>query len=342
MSAEITVNRMPRSTWNWLDVNEARMDALSFPGPGFDIPERFKDMGTGMGRGASELISLSCTEHRIVEVPEGEDLKEPVIIGGMLEDGEKQASVTLIHAGRNSRVKVLEFCESREGHSASRAELTYVMAEEGAHVTVLQAQMLSRGSFYISDTGMTAKEDATVELEQVFLGADHIYAGCETLLSGDRSSFKADTAYLGEGSRILDMNYVARHGGRKTDSRMNATGALLGKSDKIYRGTIDFLKGSSGSTGREDENVLLLSEDVRNRSVPVILCAEEDVDGQHAATIGRIDTDKLFYLMSRALSEEMAKRLVITSGFMPVIEAIPEVAVRNAAVNYLERRLTLD
>ncbi len=342
MAGQISLNRMPAPTWNRLGVNGALIDAKSFGGAGFAVPEEFRAVATGMGSEAAKLIAGSCTEHRFIEVRDGEILTEPVIAGRRLGDGERESSVTLIHAGKNSSVTVLEFCESIEGHTAERADLTYVIAEEGAKVHVVQAEMLSETSSYMSDTGIIARENAEVRLSQVYLGGRSVYSGCETGLSGNRSVFRLDTAYLGERDRVLDMNYVVRQKGRDTESFLTASGALMGKSDKIYRGTLDFQKGAAGSKGREEENVLILSDSAKNRSVPVILCSEEDVDGQHAATIGRIDKDRLFYLMSRALSEERAKKLIISSGLMPVIKAIPDEGVRNAAVNYLERRLSLD
>ena len=63
---------------------------------------------------------------------------------------------------------------------------------------------------------------------------------------------------------------------------------------KTFRGTIDFRCGSSGSVGDEQEDVLLLGENIVNKTIPLILCEEEDVDGRHGATIGRLPEDMLF------------------------------------------------
>ncbi len=97
------------------------------------------------------------------------------------------------------------------------------------------------------------------------------------------------------------MNYVARHHGRKTESLMESSGVLSGEAFKLFRGTIDFVKGCPGSVGNEKEDVLLLGDDVVNQTIPLILCAEEDVEGNHGASIGELDEKTLFYLMSRGL-----------------------------------------
>ena len=72
---------------------------------------------------------------------------------------------------------------------------------------------------------------------------------------------------------------------------MTADGVLQGGAKKIYRGTIDFKNGSAGAVGDEKETVLLLSDDVVNQTIPLILCSEEDVQGNHGASIGKLDDE---------------------------------------------------
>ena len=78
---------------------------------------------------------------------------------------------------------------------------------------------------------------------------------------------------------------------------------------EVFRGSIDFKRGSSGSKGAETENVLLLGDDVENKTIPLILCAEEDVDGSHGATIGELDEETLFYFAARGIDQETARIL---------------------------------
>ena len=98
-----------------------------------------------------------------------------------------------------------------------------------------------------------------------------------------------------------------------TESEITANGALDSNAQKIFRGTIDFQRGSKGSHGSETENVLLLSDDIINRTLPVILCSEEDVNGTHGATIGDISGETLMYFQSRGISKEQAARLLKAS-----------------------------
>ena len=152
-------------------------------------------------------------------------------------------------------------------------------------------------------------------------------------LKGDGSSFAAEIGYRLTGHDQLDVNVEAVHLGRKTESAIHASGVMSGESGKILRGTIDLRKGCKGAVGNEIEEVLLLDPGVRNRSVPVILCAEEDVVGNHGATIGRLDEELAFYLQTRGLSREQVEQMMARARLDAVIRKIPDEAVRNRLLN---------
>ena len=92
--------------------------------------------------------------------------------------------------------------------------------------------------------------------------------------------------------------------------------------------------------GRESEEVILLSPKVRNRSVPLMLSGEADVDGHHAVTIGKMDENKLFYLMSRGLDGEEAKKLVVEAALAPVLSRLPDAALAEEIRAAIEGRLS--
>lgn len=123
------------------------------------------------------------------------------------------------------------------------------------------------------------------------------------------------------------MNYVADQYGQKTESNMVFRGVLLDNAVKTFRGTLDFKTGSAGSVGDEQEDTLLLSPDVVNRTIPVILCGEEDVDGRHGASIGQLGDDTLFYMESRGIDEDAAKKLMIRARMESIARMIPDEAL---------------
>ena len=158
-------------------------------------------------------------------------------------------------------------------------------------------------------------------------------------LRGDDSETNLDAFYFGDGTRKLDFNYVIRQHGKRTQATINVRGALTEHSDKIFRGTLDFQRGAKGLTGHELEEVIILSAGTRNRSVPLMLAAEDEVDGHHVVSIGRLDEEKIFYLMSRRMDKSEAERLIVEAAFNPVIEKISDDNLRGELLKNLQQRL---
>ena len=187
---------------------------------------------------------------------------------------------------------------------------------------------------------ITVGERARVEFTGVDISRADSAVELTIELLGDDSSADISSVYFGSDERKINLNYVIRQCGRHTDAVMNVRGALTDRSEKNFRGTLDFQRGSKGSVGRESEEVVLLSKDVRNRSVPLMLSHEDDVDGHHAVSIGRIDEAKLFYIMSRGLDREQAERLIVEAAFNPVLERIDDEQLRAELADNIQRRLS--
>ena len=182
-------------------------------------------------------------------------------------------------------------------------------------------------------------KSARVDFISADVGRGNFSADVEIDLHGDDSAANLDAVYFGDGERKLDFNYVIRQRGKRTSATMNVRGALNERCDKIFRGTLDFQRGAKGSVGRELEEVIILSPGTRNRSVPLMLAAEDEVDGHHAVSVGRLDEEKIFYLMSRGLDKSDAERLIIEAAFNPVVEKIPDENLRAELSDNLQRRL---
>ena len=110
-------------------------------------------------------------------------------------------------------------------------------------------------------------------------------------------------------------------------------------ASKIFRGTIDFKRGASDSVGNEKETVLMLGDDVTNRTVPLILCAEENVVGNHGASIGQLDDETLFYFESRGIGRDVAEKLLARASIERVARLIGDEEAEGAVMNLLDEEL---
>ena len=118
---------------------------------------------------------------------------------------------------------------------------------------------------------------------------------------------------------------------------MDVNGTVKDDATKTYRGTIDFKNGCAGSKGNEMEETLLLSPTAVNKSLPVILCDEEDVEGEHGSTIGRISQDILFYMQTRGISKSEAEKLITRAKVQAVADLIPSDDVRNEILQFINK-----
>ena len=210
----------------------------------------------------------------------------------------------------------------------------------GAKLHLTKVQLLPADKGHVDALEINVAEGAEAHVTIAELGAAETVTKVTINLNGDGALGDLAAIYLGSGSQKVDLNYVIRQAGRKTKAEMQVRGALKDRSEKIFRGTLDFIRGSKGSVGREREEVVLLNEGVRNRSVPLLLSGEDDVDGHHAVSVGKMDQEKLFYITSRGLDLSEAQRLVVEASFNPVLERIEDKALRAEIEQYIEERIS--
>ena len=202
--------------------------------------------------------------------------------------------------------------------------------EDNAVFRLIQVRYAEEESRAVNDIQVTCGKDAVFEWYRVILGGRATYDNCSVMLAGAGSRFEANIGYRLEGEELMDMNCEAIHTGKKTESLIRASGVLFDRASKLLRGTIDLRRGCAGAVGNETEDVLLIDDTVRNRSVPVILCSEEDVVGNHGASIGRLDEDLLFYLQSRGIDNASATERMAKARVDAIIRRIPDGQLRAA------------
>ncbi|KHM52526.1 hypothetical protein NZ47_04390 [Anaerovibrio lipolyticus] len=210
---------------------------------------------------------------------------------------------------------------------------------ENASLKLTQLQLMPEERNHANEVNIVLEKKARLQLVAVETGAKSFASKVNIILKGDKSQADVSVLYFGDGDRSLDMNYVLDFQGRKTVGNLEVYGGLMGESQKIFRGTLDFKQGSKQAKGYEKENVVVLSKGVRNRSVPIMLSGEDDVVGNHAVSSGKINEDKLHYLMSRGLSPAEARELVLEAAFNPVLELIEDEVLRQEIDSYIKERL---
>ena len=110
-------------------------------------------------------------------------------------------------------------------------------------------------------------------------------------------------------------------------------------SKKHFKGTIDFKKGCKKATGNENEACMLLSETAKSLALPMLLCSEEDVEGNHSSSAGKIGEKELFYIMSRGFELKEAQKLLVRANFNKILENIKNEDLKNIVLKEIDTKL---
>lgn len=199
-----------------------------------------------------------------------------------------------------------------------------------ANITVIN--MLSKDSIFLISFENSIDESSDININFIDLGGKVRVSNYYSVLERN-SNNSFNNLYIGRDSDRIDMNYYMVNKGEKSNSNIEIAGALFDQSNKSFKGTIDFLEGSKNAIGYENENCLLFSDTSISKSLPMLLCHEEDVSGTHSVSTGKVDEDKLFYLTSKGIDEEEAKRLIMLGNFNKVLERVNN---KEEIINYIK------
>ncbi len=310
----LNINAMPAKTWHWLAVNDAKIKWDS------SSEEIYAD----------ELIVVS------------ENNKEEIWVEDIATQKEYNSKKVKIEVKENSEVTVIA---NHDVDNNLRAFLD-IDISKNAKVKLVQLLVSEDKSLY-NEVKVSCRENSNFELVQAFIGKNpdagkeygKIYSNVTVDLNEDKADFKYDMGYFGQGDNLLDYNLVVNHFGKNTNCDIKVNGALKDKSQKVFRGTIDFKKGASGSVGAENETVLMLGEDVVNKTVPVILCSEEEVSGTHGASIGELDEETLFYFESRGIDKETAENIMARASIERLAGLMDNIKEKEIIENTLQEVL---
>ncbi len=346
MNAEkMIINRPPSITWYSLGINGKSVSPFSDTAGaiiGIDCPkavsvmpvnpDRWKGDPTGAGESFASSISNG------IELSFSGTIEEPIKVSIRLSGLEEKTGALYIRALEGAKAEIV-INISREDDTRAGIR-TVLYARENSDIKLTQVYDCPFDSEVISDTGITLMDSASVMLNGIFMKARNVFAGTKAVLEGARSVFDYGLGYLLTENDMLDLNSVVLHKGKKTLSHTAVRGAMSGESQKVFRGTIDFRAGSSGSEGGETEDVLLLSDSVINKTMPVILCDEEDVSGSHGASIGRVPEEQVYYMMSRGIPYEQVYSMLASSKIEGIINRIGDEKTREDLSGRLSRRFS--
>lgn len=263
--------------------------------------------------------------------------KEEQIICNFDKENQNLIDQILINAKGKSTITIEYKSLGEEKHFHNG--VLKLIADENAEVNINIINLLNEKSDNFQAIESILNKNAKVNYTIIEIGGKSSITNYYSNLQGENAQNDVKTVYLGVDEQLKDINYIAELYGTKTNINIDVQGALSDKAKKHFKGTIDFKKGCKKAKGDENEYCMLLSDKAKAIALPMLLCAEEDVEGNHSTASGKVDSKVLFYIMSRGLSYKEAVKLLVKSRFIKIIEQISDQNLKNEIISKIDEKL---
>ena len=210
---------------------------------------------------------------------------------------------------------------------------------QNARLRFVTAQDMNEKSWIFGSMRAEVARDGVLDWVVAGFGSARGKVRTETLLAGEGAEGKVTGAYAPHGRQHIDYDTTQEHAAPNTTSDLAFRGILAERSSVVWRGMIKVDPGAQQTDAFQECRNLLLSKRAHADAIPGLEILANDVRCTHAAAIAQIDPEQLFYLRSRGLGEDLAKRLVIEGFMAELVERFEPGAIRDAMAGALERRL---
>jgi Fe-S cluster assembly protein SufD len=234
-----------------------------------------------------------------------------------VDDG---ASVTYVHESASN---------TEQGGQSLHCGIVEIQVGAGANLRFVELQ--SWGEHIWNFTHERVKVERDGNLDWIF-GAigSHLTKNFSDLdLVGQGATGRMSGFYFTDHDQHLDHDTQQNHLAPNTTSDLLYKGALQDESRSVWQGMIYVAPGAIKTDGYQANRNLVLSPKARADSIPGLEILADDVRCTHGATVGKVDAEQVFYLLSRGIPEEEAKRVIVEGFFDPIMQRIPFEGVRE-------------
>ncbi|MGO1511488.1 MAG: Fe-S cluster assembly protein SufD [Actinomycetales bacterium] len=276
----------------------------------------------------------------LVTVPPGTELTEPVMLNLSGEAvGDLVWGNVLVEVGANASAIVV----LRHTGSATYGERVTLDVAEGANVTFVTLQEWAEDAIHLSENAIQVAKDATVKHVVVTLGGEIVRMSTTARFEGPGADLELLGLYFTDSGQHQEHRLFVDHAVERCRSNATYKGALQGQSaHSVWVGDVLIRKEAEGTDTYELNRNLVLTEGARADSVPNLEIETGEIEGAgHASATGRFDDEQLFYLRSRGIAEEEARRLVVNGFFAELIKQIGVPSVEEGLRAAIEAELDL-
>jgi Fe-S cluster assembly protein SufD len=254
-------------------------------------------------------------------------------------DGAAIFPHTLIVVGQDAEVTFIDRYASPDLDRALSVAVTEIHAGPASRVRYVSLQDWGEGVTHLGIVRSRLGRDVDFRSVAVGFGASLARAEAESVLAEPGASSEMLGVFFGDGTQHFDHRSEQDHAAPNCHSDLLYKGALRDASRGIYSGWVHVRKDAQKTNAMQTSRNILLSEHAFARAIPNLEIEANDVRCGHAASVGPVEEDQLFYLMSRGIDRAQAERLIVFGFFNEVLQRIPLEEVRDSVTHAIEREL---
>lgn len=294
------------------------------------------DLKYGLGEDLTNEVIKNANQNYNIEIDESLNL----IFNFDFDEENKDLVENIdITAEENINTTIILKYKSNNNLECYHNGIIKLFAKKDSKVNIVIINLLNDISNNFLSIENKIEENSNVNYTIVDFGGKNSVTNYYSNVMGDFAKNNLNTIYIGKDKRVLDLNYIAELYGKKSNVNIEVQGALKDKAKKNFKGTIDFKKGCKKAKGEENENCMLLSDTAKSIALPMLLCSEEDVEGAHSASAGKVGNKELFYIMSRGFNLKEAEKLLVRANFNNILDNIKDEEIKEEILKEIDWRL---
>ena len=284
-----------------------------------------------------------------VNVPPGAALDKPIVLRWAAgQPGKGLVSRSLIDVGEGASASVFEEQVPSVEHTESDAQslwwgTTEVRLARGASLNFSAQQDFGQNTLAFVNRHSTLEQDAQLNWALASVGAQIHKSRIDNQLVGRGSSVKQVEIGFGGGRQLFDATSYTRHIGQDTTGDLLSKGVFLDRARGYYKGMIDIQRSAKGTDSFLGEFAMLMTKQARSVTIPSLEIDQPDVRrASHASSVGPVDESQVFYLMSRGIPRETARKFIVLGFLEPVVSRIPLAEAQDRLRHLLEEKWPAD
>ncbi len=292
----------------------------------------------------TQLSLAAWNQGVVVRVPAGVVLDEPIVVRWSAgAPGRALHARTIIELGDGAEASFVEELvaspDAEPGGQALFTATTEIRLGASARLAMASLQELGPDQVVFQQRRARIGDDADLHWALAQLGGRLVRSRVDNVLAGDRSRVEQVEIVFGSESQLHDLTSYTRHVGRDTTGQLLSKGVLLDRARSYLKGLITIEKSAIGTDSYLGEFGMNLSKSARAVAIPSLEIDQPDCRrAAHASSVGPIDETQLFYLESRGIPPDEARKFIVLGFLEPVVVRVPLEDSRDRLRDALEAK----